>query len=74
MRVTRLTVVVALVAAGILALAPTASAQSSKVERATETFDFTDNLRPVGFSSRAVPLDNFRPRQGGLQLRPRVLG
>jgi hypothetical protein len=62
MRVSRLTVVVALVAAGILALAPTASAQS-KVERATETFVFTDNLRPVGFSSRMVPLDNFRPRQ-----------
>ena len=62
MRVTRLTVVVALVAAGILALSPTASAQSSDVERATATFDFTDNLRPVGFSSRMVPLDNFRPR------------
>jgi hypothetical protein len=41
--------VVALVAAGILALSPTASAQSSDVERATATFDFTDNLRPVGF-------------------------
>jgi hypothetical protein len=63
MRVTRLTVVVALVAAGVLALSPTASAQS-KVERATATFDFTDNLRPVGFSSRMVPLDNFRPRAG----------
>jgi hypothetical protein len=64
MRVTRLTVVVALVAAGILALSPTASAQLSDVERATATFDFTDNLRPVGFSSRMVPLDNFRPRSG----------
>ena len=62
MRVSRLTVVVALVAAGILALSPTASAQTSKVEQATATFDFTDNLRPVGFSSRMVPLDNFRPR------------
>jgi hypothetical protein len=64
MRVTRLTVVVALVAAGILALSPTASAQSSKVERATATFDFTDNMSPIGFSARPVPLDNLRPRSG----------
>src|SRR5688500_18821109 len=64
MRALRLTVVVALVAAGILAVPSTASAQLSKVERATETFIFTDNLRPVGFSSRMVPLDNFRPRSG----------
>jgi hypothetical protein len=34
------------------------------VERATATFDFTDNLRPIGFSARMVPLDNFRPRSG----------
>ena len=64
MRVSRLTVVVALVAAGILAVPSTASAGPSKVERATATFDFTDNLRPIGFSSRTVPLDNLRPRQG----------
>ena len=64
MRVSRLTVVAALVAAGMLAVPLTASAQSSKVEGATATFDFTDNLRPIGFSSRAVPLDNLRPRQG----------
>ena len=64
MRALRLTVVVALVAAGILAVPSTASAQLSDVERATATFDFTDNLRPVGFSSRMVPLDNFRPRSG----------
>jgi hypothetical protein len=63
MRVSRFTVAVALVAAGVLAVSPTASAQS-KVEQATATFDFTDNLRPVGFSSRMVPLDNFRPRSG----------
>jgi hypothetical protein len=64
MRVSRLTVVVALVAAGILAVPSTASAQSSKVERATETFTYTDNLRPIGFSARPMPLDNFRPRSG----------
>ena len=34
------------------------------MERATATFDFTDNLQPIGFSARKVPLDNFRPRQG----------
>ena len=64
MRVSRLTVLVALVAAAMLAVPSSASAQPSKVERATATFDFTDNMRPIGFSSRAVPLDNFRPRQG----------
>jgi hypothetical protein len=64
MRVSRLTVVAALVAAAALALPLTASAQSSKVERATATFDYTPNLRPIGFSARMVPLDNFRPRQG----------
>jgi hypothetical protein len=64
MRVTRLTVAVALVAAGILALSPTASAQSSDVEEATATFDFSDNMSPIGFSARPVPLDNRRPRSG----------
>jgi hypothetical protein len=64
MRVSRLSVLVALAAAGILAIPSTASAQSSRVERATSTFDFTDNMSPVGFSSRAVPLDNLRPRSG----------
>jgi len=64
MRVSRLSVVAALVAAGILAVPAAASQRPSKVERATATFDFTDNMRPVGFSSRAVPLDNLRPRQG----------
>jgi hypothetical protein len=64
MRASRLTVVVALVAAGILAVPTTASAQSSRVERATSTFDFTDNMSPVGFSARPVPLDNLRPRSG----------
>ena len=34
---------------------------------------FTDNLRPIGFSARTVPADNFR-RARRLQLRPRVLG
>ena len=68
MRALRRTVVVALLAIGILAVPQLASAgfQSgpSKVERATATFDFTDNMDPIGYSARKVPLDNFRPRQG----------
>jgi hypothetical protein len=64
MRMSRLTVVAALIAAGLLVVPLSASAQSDRVLEATETFDYTDNLRPIGFSSRNVPLDNFRPRAG----------
>src|SRR5918999_1681011 len=68
MRASRRTVVVALVAIGVLAVPLLASAGSSsgpsKVDRATATFDFTDNMDPIGYSARKVPLDNFRPRQG----------
>ena len=67
MRAPRRTVVVALAATAILAvlmLAPATGSAQSKVERATATFDFTDNLEPIGFSARPVPLDNFRPRSG----------
>ena len=63
MRALRRTVVVALLAIGILAVPQLASAQS-KVDRATATFDFTDNMDPIGYSARKVPLDNFRPRSG----------
>ena len=68
MRASRRTVLVALVAIGVLAVPLLASAGSSSgpsdVDRATATFDFTDNMDPIGFSARPVPLDNFRPRQG----------
>jgi hypothetical protein len=68
MRASRRVVAVALVAIGVLAVPLLASAGSSsgpsKVDRATATFDFTDNLDPIGYSARKVPLDNFRPRQG----------
>jgi hypothetical protein len=67
MRVSRLTVVAALVAAGLLVIPLSAAAQGGDRDRvleATETFDYTDNLRPIGFSARPVPLDNFRPRSG----------
>jgi hypothetical protein len=67
MRAPRRTVVVALVAIGVLAVPLLASAGSSSgpsdADRATATFDYTDNLDPIGFSARQVPLDNFRPRQ-----------
>jgi hypothetical protein len=68
MRASRRTVVVALVAIGVLAVPLLASAGSSsgpsKVDEATATFEFTDNMDPIGYSARKVPLDNFRPRQG----------
>src|SRR5688500_9288792 len=75
MRVSRLTVVAALVAAGLLVIPLSAAAESrDDVLEATETFDYTPNLRPIGFSARPVPLDNFRPRSGNFKFRPRVLG
>jgi hypothetical protein len=71
MRASRRTVVAALVAAGILAVPMTSASGSgwsdwgdSKVDKATETFDYTDNLKPIGFSKRTVPLNNFKPRSG----------
>ena len=67
MRVSRLTAVAAVVAACSLVLPLSAAAQSSPRDRvleATETFDYTANLRPIGFSARTVPLNNFMPRSG----------
>jgi hypothetical protein len=63
MRALRRTVVVALVAIGILAVPQLASAQS-KVDRATATFDFTDNMDPIGFSSRKVAADDIKANAG----------
>ena len=67
MRISRITIAAALAAAGFLVTPLSAAAQGgsdAKVLEATETFDYTSNLRPIGFSARPVPLDNFRPRQG----------
>jgi hypothetical protein len=76
MRISRLYAFVAVVAAGVLAFPLIASAGGSRdgdrdsdrdrerLERATATFDFTDNMEPIGFSSREVPLNNFRARSG----------
>jgi hypothetical protein len=48
-----------------------ASAQS-KVDQATATFDFTDNMDPIGYSARKIPLDNLRPRAGNFNLNPQT--
>ena len=66
MRASRLFAVVVLVAVGIVAVPLAASAfrGPSDAERATATFDYTDNMEPIGYSARKVPIDNFRPRQG----------
>jgi hypothetical protein len=69
MRISRRAGVVVLAATAVLVVPMTASAWSggdppSKVEKATATFEYTDNMKPIGFSKRAVPLDNLRPRQG----------
>ena len=66
MRASRHFAIAVLVAAGVVAVPLTALAGDrgpSKVERATDTFEYTSNMEPIGFSARKVPLDNFRPRQ-----------
>jgi hypothetical protein len=68
MRVSRLTVLVALVAAGMLADVSTASARQSKVDRATATFDFTDNMRPIGFLVASGAARQPEAETGQLQL------
>jgi hypothetical protein len=66
MRAARICVVAAFVACGILAVPALSSAgwDEKRLARATSTFDFTDNMRPIGFSGRTVPLNNNRPKQG----------
>jgi hypothetical protein len=67
MRASRLSAVAVTVAVGLVAAPLAASAWNrdpSKVERATATFEYTDNMEPIGYSARKVPIDNFRPRQG----------
>jgi hypothetical protein len=48
--------------AAVLAVPTSAGAQS--VEDATSTFDYTQNMHPLGFSPRFVPLDNTVPGAG----------
>jgi LVIVD repeat len=48
-----------------IVLAPaTASAVPPAVAQATSTFDYTQNMHPLGFSENTVPLDNTMPGQG----------
>ena len=42
----------------------TASAVPPTAAQATATFDYTQNMHPLGFSARAVPLDNTVPGSG----------
>ena len=49
---------------GILLVPATASAVPPAVAQATSTFDYTQNMHPLGFSENTVPLDNTVPGQG----------
>jgi len=67
MRSSRITLAGALIAACCLVVPSAAGAQGripDKVRKATETFNYTANLTPVGFSARRVPLNNLQPRSG----------
>ena len=74
MRISRYTRAVVLAAAVVLAFPLIASSGSAKdrdkqldrkrLAEAVATFEWTDNLRPIGFSARPIPLDNFKPRSG----------
>jgi hypothetical protein len=54
----------AAIAVGVLLVPATASAVPPAVAEATSTFDYTKNMHPLGFSARAVPLDNTVPGAG----------
>ena len=54
----------AAVVVGIVLAPATASAVPPAVAQATSTFDYTQNMHPLGFSENTVPLDNTVPGQG----------
>jgi hypothetical protein len=58
------TVLLTAVAALSLALPVGASAAPPDVTAAVATFDYTSNLKPLGFSARSVPTDNTVPGSG----------
>jgi hypothetical protein len=62
MRLIQRTVLVGIVA-GLVATPGAASAQIP-VEEAVSTFDYTQNMHPLGYSERVVPIDNTVPGQG----------
>jgi hypothetical protein len=49
---------------GVAPIAYAATASASPVGDAVSTFAFTQNMHPMGFSARAIPLDNTVPGQG----------
>jgi hypothetical protein len=51
-------------AVGALMLPSTAAAVPPGAAEATATFDYTQNMHPLGFSARAVPLANAEPGAG----------
>ena len=57
-------VLLAAAAALSLVLPVGASATNPNAASATATFDHTDNLKPLGFSARTIPLDNTMPGAG----------
>jgi hypothetical protein len=78
MRATRLSFAAVLLAVAALAFPLIASAggdrdrsrdrdrelDRQRLQRAVATFDWTDNMRPIGFSARQVPLNNIKPKAG----------
>ena len=60
----RALLVAAIVAAAGGVLAAAAAAAPPMAAEATSTFDYTKNMKPLGFSPRSVPIDNTVPGQG----------
>ena len=60
----RALLVAAIVAAVGGVLAAAAAAAPPMAASATSTFDYTKNMKPLGFSPRSVPIDNTVPGQG----------
>jgi hypothetical protein len=50
--------------AACAALMPATASAQGDVAAATSTFDYTQNLHPLGYSPRVVPLDNTVPGSG----------
>jgi len=56
--------VVAVTVMMLALVATAASAQSPTVSDAVATFDYTQNMKPLGYSAREIPLDNTEPGAG----------
>src|ERR671918_1027375 len=60
----RILVLFALGATVALMLPVTVQAQQSPAGQATATFEYTQNMHPVGYSARQIPLANAEPGAG----------